>query len=258
MMHDYRLIPTLLLSGGGLYKTVKFENPRYLGDPINAVRIFNDKEVDEICLLDIGIYRGKPALSISDLEDIVSEAFVPISFGGGISDIEQARRVLQVGVEKVCINTAALERPQLINELASEFGSSAVVVSIDVRKKRGRYSVFGRGGSKSAKREVGEWVDEVTHRGAGEIIINSIDLDGAMSGYDIDLLRSVSSRVDVPVVGCGGAGKVSDLLDALTDGGVTGAAAGSLFVFQGPHRAVLINFPDRPEFDAQLTLRKSK
>lgn len=256
-MHDYRLIPVLLLSGGGLYKTLKFDNPRYLGDPINAVRIFNDKEVDEICILDVGIYRGKPPLSLEELEAIVSEAFVPISFGGGIKSVEQARCVLQVGVEKVCVNSEALRRPSLISDLAGEFGSSAVVVSIDVRKKRGRYMVFSEGGEKSSKRELAEWVDEATNLGAGELLVNSIDHDGVMTGYDLELLRQVTSRVDIPVIGCGGAGSTEDLLDAIAQGGVTGAAAGSMFVYQGPHRAVLINFPNRVNFEEQLTSRKS-
>jgi len=256
-MHDYRLIPVLLVSGGGLYKTINFEKPRYLGDPINAVRIFNDKEVDEICILDIGIYRGEAPLSLADLEAIVSEAFVPISYGGGISSVDQARRILQVGVEKLCINSAAVARRQLIAELASEFGSSAVVVSIDVRKKRGNYLVVSEGGKRTTKLDLVEWVDEVTALGAGELLINSIDRDGVMSGYDVELLRRVTSRVEVPVVGCGGAGSIEHLLDAIVQGGVTGAAAGSMFVYQGPHRAVLINFPNRSQFNEQLTSRKS-
>lgn len=244
-MNDNRIIPVLLVDNEGLYKTVKFKDPRYLGDPINAVRIFNDKEVDEICILDIGGYKSRQPLPLDLLENIVSEAFVPITFGGSISSIEQARNILRTGVEKICVNTAALNDPGIITQLSTEFGSSTVVVSIDVRIKRGRYLICSDSGTKVHKRSLESWIIEAVDRGAGELLINSIDRDGTMDGYDLDLLKFVTSRVSTPVIGCGGAGRVQHLADAFTAGGVTGAAAGSLFVYQGPHRAVLINFPER-------------
>lgn len=244
-MEDNRIIPVLLVDGDGLYKTLKFKDPRYLGDPINAVRIFNEKEVDEICILDIGGHKSRKPLPLEFLEEVVSEAFVPVAFGGSISNLEQARKILQTGVEKLCVNTAALNDPSLITRLSTEFGSSSVVVSIDLRIKRGKYLVCSDSGTKVHKRSLESWIDEAVDRGAGELLINSIDRDGTMSGYDLDLLKFVTSRVSIPVIGCGGAGDIQHVADAFTIGGVTGAAAGSLFVYQGPHRAVLISFPDR-------------
>jgi len=243
-----RIIPCLLLKNAGLVKTVKFRDPRYLGDPINIVKIFNDKEVDELIFLDISSTReGKP-IQYDMIRDIASECFMPLSYGGGIRTVDEIRTLLGIGVEKVAINTSSVTNPDLIRDAAKRFGSSTVIVSIDVKKNLlGKYEVFIRGGSQNAK------IDPVAHArkmqdlGAGEILINSIDRDGTMEGYDLHLIERVSSAVRIPVIACGGAGRPEDLKAAILQGKASAAAAGSMFVFQGPHRAVLISYPTQKE-----------
>ena len=247
-----RVMPSLLLKDGGLVKTVEFKNPRYLGDPINAVKIFNDKEVDELLLLDITATTGSKPIQFGLVEEIVSEAFMPVAYGGGVTSVEDARRLLTLGVEKVSINASAVERPDLINELSDRFGASTVVVSIDARKKRRKYDVVTRNASRSTGLEPAAWAAEAQRRGAGEILINSVDNDGAMQGYDLDLIRAVGDAVSVPVVACGGAGSTGDFAKATQMGHASACAAGSFFVFQGRHRAVLISFPTQDELDAVL------
>lgn len=243
-----RVIPCLLLKNQGLVKTVKFKNPKYLGDPINIVKIFNDKEVDELVFLDIvATVEGKePPYAL--LEDIVSEAFMPFGYGGGIRSIEQIKRILSLGVEKVVINTHAVENPSFIGEAANMVGSQSVVVSIDVKKGIwGKAEVYAKGGRKSTGLNPVDFALEMEKMGAGELIINSIDQDGTMKGYNLDLIKVITNAVGIPVVACGGAGKVKDLADVVTQGGASAAGAGSMFVFQGPHRAVLISYPNNKE-----------
>jgi len=239
-----RVIPALLLQGQRLVKTVKFRNPVYLGDPINIVRIFNDKEVDELILLDIAATNEKRPPAFDRLSDITSECFMPLGYGGGIRSLDDIKKLLSVGIEKVILNTAAVEDPALVRAAADYAGSQAVVISIDVKRNfLGRYEVFTRSG------KAGTGLDPVMHavamerQGAGELFINSIDRDGTMRGYDLDLIRCISAAVSVPVVACGGAGRLQDLADAVKIGGASAAAAGSLFVFQGPLRGVLISYP---------------
>jgi imidazole glycerol-phosphate synthase subunit HisF len=238
-----RIIPCLLLSEGRLVKTTRFRDPRYVGDPINAVRIFNEKQVDELVVLDIGASVKGIAPDYSAIEEIVTEAFMPVAYGGGISGVAQANRIIQLGVEKVVVNTAAVERPSLVHEITDRLGTSTLVVSIDATHGDDGYEVITHAGTRSTGRSATEWAMEVAAAGAGEILLSSIDRDGTRAGYDLDLISAVASSVRVPVVASGGAGNLEDLAAAIRQGGASAAAAGSLFVFHGPHRAVLITYP---------------
>ncbi len=243
-MYRPRVIPCLLLKNQGLVKTVRFKDPKYLGDPINIVKIFNDKEVDELVFLDIAatVEGREPPYAL--LEDIASEAFMPLGYGGGIRSLDQVRTILGLGVEKVVINTSAFENPGLVSEAAGLVGSQSVVVSMDVRKTFwGKYEVCTRGGRKATGLDPMAFAAEMERLGAGELVLNSIDRDGTMKGYDLDLIRAVTGRVNIPVVACGGAGSVADLAAAVKEGRASAAGAGSMFVFHGPHRAVLISYP---------------
>jgi cyclase len=243
-----RVIPCLLLKGQGLVKTIKFKEPKYLGDPINIVRIFNEKEVDELVLLDITATPENRGPQFDLLKDIASEAFIPLAYGGGIRSMEDVGKLLSIGIEKLILNTSAVENPSLIRETANHAGSQAVVVSIDVKKKLlGKYEVFTRCAQKRTGMDPKKFAIEMERMGAGEIIVNSIDRDGTMQGYDLDLIRSVADSVNVPVVACGGAGNLSHVSEAIKQGHASAAAAGSMFVFQGPLRGVLISYPSPKE-----------
>lgn len=237
-----RVLPVLLLDNGGLVKTRQFKDPVYLGDPINAVRIFNEKEVDELILLDISATRDKREPDYETIRDIVSESFMPIGYGGGISTLDHIHKLYQTGVEKMILNSASFDF-ELINKAASKYGSQAVSISIDVRKSFfGGYSVYTHNGTKKHSITPDKFARQVVDAGAGEIIIQSIDREGSMSGYDIGLTKMVADAVDVPVVASGGAGSNQDFRQALGEGGASAVAAGSLFVFKGKHRAVLISY----------------
>lgn len=243
-----RVIPALLLKGQGLVKTVKFKEPKYLGDPINIVRIFNDKEVDELVLLDITATPENRGPQFDLLKNIASEAFIPLAYGGGIRSMDDVRKLLSIGIEKLIMNTSAVENPSLIRETADHAGSQAVVASIDVKKNfLGKYEVFTRCGQKKTGLDPVKHAIEMEKMGAGEIIINSIDCDGTMQGYDVELVRRVADAVQVPVVACGGAGNLSHVSDVIKQGHASAAAAGSIFVFQGPLRGVLISYPTSKE-----------
>ena len=245
-----RVIPILLLRRGGLVKTVKFADAKYVGDPINAVRIFNEKEVDEICFLDIEATRSGTGPNFALLEDIASEAFMPFGYGGGVTTVEQVRRLFGLGVEKVILNTAAARTPELIEASAALAGSSSVVVSIDVHKGwLGKYGVRVAAGTEDIKKDPVTFAREAERRGAGEILLNSIDRDGTQEGYDLELIASVSHAVSIPVVAAGGAGTLAHLREAAA-AGASAVAAGSLFVFHGKHRAVLIRYPEYRELVA--------
>jgi cyclase len=240
----------LLLKNQGLVKTVQFKNPVYLGDPINIVKIFNDKEVDELIFLDITatVEKRKPPFKL--LSEIASECFMPLGYGGGIRSLEDIREILGLGVEKVAINSYAVESPAFIQKAADLFGSQSVVVSIDVKKNLlGKYEVRTHSGTKNVKLDPVAFAQEVEKRGAGELMVNSIDRDGTMNGYEIDLLRKIAESVKIPVIASGGAGKVSDFSKAVKIGKVSAVAAGAMFVFHGPHRAVLINVPTPDELE---------
>jgi cyclase len=234
-----------------LVKTVRFRRPKYVGDPINTVRIFNDKEVDEIVVLDIDASRRGTGPEFGRIAEIGSQCFMPLCYGGGVRDVQDAERILGGGAEKVAINTAAVTRPGLIAKLASAFGSQSVVVSIDVRLRRwGRgYEVIVRSGRKRTGRDPVSHAKEAEQQGAGEVLLTAIDRDGTMSGYDLELVARVARSVRIPVIACGGAGSLTDLRSAIEEGGASGVAAGSIFVFHGPRRAVLISYPARDELE---------
>lgn len=248
-----RVIPCLLLRGNGLVKTVRFRDPVYIGDPTNAVRIFNDKEVDELVFLDIVASREGHGPNFELLARITSECFMPLCYGGGVRTISQMRQLFALGVEKVALNTAAIERPDLVREAADDFGSSSVVAAIDVRRRLlGGYEVVALGGRRRTGLDPVALAVQMERQGAGEVFLNSVDRDGTMTGYDIDLVRSVSAALSIPVIACGGAGSLHDLARVISEGGASAAAAGSMFVFHGRHRAVLITYPSQAELKHAL------
>lgn len=243
-MYRARVIPCLLVRGHGLVKTRKFKDPVYVGDPVNAVRIFSEKEVDELVVLDIDASRENREPNYELIAEIAGECFMPIAYGGGVQTLEQVRRLIRSGVEKVVINSAATRSTQVITEAAGVFGSQAVVAAIDVRKPLlGGYKVVARSATEETRLKLSEHVEAVVKAGAGEIFLNSVDRDGTMAGYDLDLIRQVARQTTVPVVACGGAGTTEHLREAVQDAGASAVSAGSMFVFHGKHRAVLINYP---------------
>lgn len=239
-----RVIPCLLLRNNGLVKTVKFSNPTYLGDPRNILKIFNDKEADELALLDISATIEKRAPRMDLLREVASECFMPLGYGGGVRRAREVEEIIGIGIEKVIINSAAVETPGLVEESAKAVGSQSIVASLDVRKGRftRRYEVFTQGGRKATGMDPVTCAKRMEDAGAGEILLTSVDRDGTMSGYDLDLIGMVARAVRVPLIACGGARNVADL-SAAVKAGSSAAGAGSMFVFQGRHRAVLISFP---------------
>ncbi|MEM7102343.1 MAG: AglZ/HisF2 family acetamidino modification protein [Bacteroidota bacterium] len=255
-MRRIRVIPVLLIQNGGLVKSIKFKKHKYVGDPINAVKIFNDKEVDEIAILDISASKEKRAPNIEKIKEFAAEAFMPMAYGGGITTLDQIKRILFEGVEKVVLNTSALKSPDLITQGAGQFGSQSIVVSIDVKKTLfGKYKVMGNCGMKSTGLDPVQFAQKMEKAGAGEIFLTSVDRDGTYDGYDIDLIQQVADSVNIPVIACGGAAKVPDFYTAVSKGKASAVAAGSLFVFQGPHRAVLINYPPQEQLKKELFLK---
>ena len=245
-----RVIPSLLLQKGGLVKSVKFKDHKYVGDPINAVKIFNDKEVDEIVILDISATAEKRGPNMQQIRDIASEAFMPLGYGGGITTLDQIRELVSSGVEKVVLNTSAFDNPELIRQGAGYIGSQSIVVSIDVKKNfLGKYRVYVNGGSRSTGLDPVEYARQMEAAGAGELLLNSIDKDGTFSGFDTALIGAVTGKVNIPVVAIGGASSVQDLAEAIRHG-ASAVSAGSMFVFQRPHRAVLISYPSQKELRA--------
>lgn len=237
---DIRIIPCLLLRRSGFVKTVRFNKPKYLGDPVNIVRIFNEKEADELCILDIGVTAENQGPRFDVIGRIAEECFMPASYGGGVRSAEDARKVFAAGFEKVVFNTAAAEAPEVISETASAFGSQSVIASIDVDAQS---RVCIRNGTQPVGDDPVTYAKRMVDLGAGEILLNAIDRDGTMDGYDIDLVRQVADAVPVPLVACGGASDVDNLVAVIRQGGAAAAAAGSLFVFYGKLRAVLVNPP---------------
>lgn len=244
MYHRPRLIPSLLLHEGGLVKTIKFKDGNYLGDPINAVKIFNEKGVDELCLLDIDASKEGRGPDFDLLTEIASEAFMPLSYGGGITTLDQIHQLFYIGFEKVIITTAFWQNPQLITDAARQFGSQSIVVGLDVKKSLlQKYECFTTGGTHKQQGGPEEAARRAQDAGAGEIFLNSIDRDGTMNGYDLNLIRRVTQGVQIPVIACGGAATIHDFANVLHEGGAHAAAAGSLFVYFGKKKAVLINAP---------------
>jgi cyclase len=249
-MVGIRIIPCLLYKGSGLVKTVRFKDPVYIGDVTNAIRIFNEKEVDELILLDIEASPKKQRPNIDLVKKIASECFMPLCYGGGITTLQDIKDVISVGVEKVSLNTIAVQQPGFVKEAAATYGSSTIVVTIDYKKNIwGKLVVTANSGTVKTKYDPVDFALLMEEMGAGEILVNSIDRDGTMTGYDTDLLATITSKVSIPVIAMGGAGKVEDIIDVIKKAHVSAAAAGSLFVFQGRHKAVLINYPDRALFE---------
>ena len=248
-----RVIPTLLLEDGGLIKTAKFKKPVYIGDPINAVKIFNDKEVDELILLDVtaSIENRKP--NFTQIEEIVSESFMPLGYGGGITNVADIEKLFKIGIEKASLNTAAMLKPNLITEAANIFGSQSIVVSIDVKKNLfGKKHVYINRASKNTKMDPVEFAKKAEALGAGEIYLTAVDREGTMQGYDLDLIRSVSNAVSIPVIANGGAGSFEHFTEALRQANASAVSAGSMFVFHGPLRGILINYPEQEELKEKL------
>lgn len=243
-----RVMPCLLLRNLGLVKTVQFKNARYIGDPMNAVRIFNAKEADELVFLDICATRERRNVDVTLVEKIAAETLMPFAVGGGIRSVPMVRDLIASGAEKVVINSVVSEDPEFIRQVADTFGSQSVIVSIDALKKpNGRYEVMTCAGTKPTGLDPVVLAQQAQEHGAGEILITAIERDGLMQGYDLDLVRRVSDAVSLPVIACGGAGKLSDFREAVLQGGASAVAAGSLFVYHGKRRAVLISFPSKSE-----------
>jgi len=248
-----RVMPCLLLRNAALVKTVRFKNPSYVGDPINAVRIYNEREVDELIFLDITatIEARKPPFKL--LAEIASECFMPVAYGGGIRTMEDAETIFSLGIEKVAINSSGVEDQPFVTRVSEKYGAQAVVASIDVKQSLfGNYEVYTHGGRKATGLHPVAFAKRMERAGAGEILLTSIDRDGTGKGYDLELLRQVTSAVSIPVVASGGAGSVEDCGKAVIEGGASAAALGSMAVYHGRNRAVLINFPTRKEIDNAL------
>ncbi|MFB7884221.1 HisA/HisF-related TIM barrel protein [Microbacterium sp. NPDC056057] len=250
-MHVYpRIIPVLLLDGERLVKTRQFGDPRYVGDPVNVISIFNDLEVDELMLLDIGGARSREAAPISLLERLVSEAFIPLAYGGGVTDAAQAEQIIATGIEKVVVNTVLVEDPEAVRAMVATLGSQAVVGAVDVRLTSTGYRVFVEGGKRDTGLGLDEWLSRAEDVGVGEILVTSIDREGSREGIDLELVRRVAETVSVPVIGHGGAGTREDLVAPIEHSGASAVAAGTAFVMQAGRDSVLINYPTRDRIDA--------
>jgi cyclase len=246
-----RIIPCLLVSARGLVKTTGFADRKYVGDPINAVRIFNEKETDELIVLDIDATVTGAAPNFKLIADLAVECRMPLCYGGGITKVDQARQIVSLGVEKVAIGAAAAANPHLISDVATEIGSQSVVVVLDVRRKRqsDEYSVWTHNGRNGAQRLATSFAAEAERLGTGEILVNSIDNDGSMQGYDLALAAQIRRAVKLPITVLGGAGSLDHMGQLFRACGVVGAAAGSLFLFKGRYKAVLLNYPSPPQKD---------
>jgi cyclase len=246
-----RITPCLLIRNGGLVKTVKFADDKYVGDPINAVKIFNEKEADELIVLDIDATASGAGPNVKLIAQFAIECRMPLCYGGGIKTAKQASEIISLGVEKIAISSGAVEDPRLISAIAQEVGSQSVVVVLDVslRANGTDYEVRTRNARTSTGKSAREAIAEATSLGAGEIVVNAIDRDGTMTGYDLTLAQQVRAATGLPMTILGGAGSLADIGRLISTCGVVGAAAGSLFVFKGPKRAVLINYPNPAQKD---------
>ena len=248
-MTQARVIPCLLIRGNGLVKTRKYKDSVYIGDPVNAVRIFSDKEADEIVILDIDASKKGLEPNYELIAEMAGEAFMPLAYGGGVRNLEQIKQLVRAGVEKVVINTHATESMNAIHEAVKIFGSQAIVGAVDVRRKIfGGYTVVSNSGTVETNLNLQQHLSNLVQAGVGELFINNVDRDGTMDGYDLTLVKAVA-KSSVPVVVCGGAGNLEDMAEAVFEGGASAVAAGSMFVFHGKHRAVLINYPKAAELE---------
>lgn len=248
-----RIIPCLLVHDRGLIKSVNFKNYKYVGDPINAVRIFNEKEVDELMVLDIDATAENREPDYKMIENLATECRMPLCYGGGVKTVEQAQRIFSLGVEKIAISSAIFEDLKLIQKMGEKVGTQSVVVVLDVKRKLlGGYEVYTHNGSKKTGKNPIEFAKELEKLGVGEIVVNSIDQDGTMKGYDITLIEKIREVISIPMTVLGGAGTLDDIGQLISKFGIIGASAGSLFVFKGIYKAVLINYPTRKEKDALI------
>jgi len=246
-MLQHRVIPVLLLKNNGLVKTTHFKEPKYVGDPINAIKIFNEKEVDELMLLDIMASKEKREPNFTLIEQIAGECFMPLAYGGGISTFEQAQKLFSIGIEKVCLQSSAIENSELITKLAEHYGSQSIVVSLDVKKNwLGKYELYHASKAKTLSLNWKDYLSQVIVAGAGELVLNAVDKDGTLSGPDLELIKTASSISNVPLVAIGGIASLADI-QAVIRAGASAAAAGAFFVYHGPHRAVLITYPKQDE-----------
>jgi len=247
-MRRVRVIPTLLLDGEGIVKTVKFSKPRYIGDPINSVRLFNEKEVDELFFLDITATPNKQVPNYDLIAAIASECFMPLAYGGGITTLAQIDRLFTLGIEKIVLNSAIHDKPTLIEQASKKYGAQAIVASIDVKKGLfGGYKVLTRSGKKNTHQSPAAVAVDAQRAGAGEILLQSIDKEGTFTGFDIPVIKQIANTVELPVVASGGASTMDDFKHAINLGGASAVAAGSMFVYQGVHNAVLINYPSQKD-----------
>jgi len=246
-----RIIPCLLVHKGGLVKTVGFKAPKYVGDPINAVKIFNEKEADELVVLDIDATVNNAEPDYRMIANLAAECRMPLCYGGGINNLNQAKRIISLGVEKVAISSAAVEHPELISQIADGIGRQSVVVVLDVKKRMFNkgYDVLIKNGQTNTKRSVFEQAVEVEKLGAGELVVNSVNLDGSMTGYDLELAKKIRQAVNIPITILGGAGSLDNIEALIRSCGVIGASAGSFFVFKGVYKAVLISYPNLTQRD---------
>ena len=252
MLHP-RIIPCLLVHDKGLVKTVKFKDPKYVGDPLNAVRIFNEKEVDELMVMDIDATTHGGVPDYKMIQHLAAECRMPLCYGGGIKTVEQALQIFSLGVEKIAISSAAVENTKLIPEIAARVGNQSVIVVLDVKKKllSNKYEVWIHNGTKNTGIDPVSFAKQCELSGAGEIVVNSIDYDGTMKGYDDTIIDKIREAINIPMTVLGGAGSLEHIGGLISKHGIIGAAAGSLFVFKGKYRAVLINYPNKTE-KAQL------
>lgn len=248
-----RIMPCLLIHKGGLVKTTRFKDPKYVGDPLNAVRIFNEKNVDELMVLDIDATALNKEPDYRLISNMAAECRMPLCYGGGVKTLEQAKRILSLGVEKVAISAAGIEDPSVLQKLSQEVGSQSVVLVLDLKKKLfgSSYDVFTHNGKRKSKKSLADILKNLSHWGIGELVINSLEQDGVMQGYDEKLIQQVYPHVSIPLTALGGAGSLSDIHQLIERYHIIGCAAGSLFVFKGKYRAVLINYP-KPEEKAKL------
>jgi imidazole glycerol-phosphate synthase subunit HisF len=248
MLHP-RIIPCLLIKNGGLVKTIKFSDPKYVGDPINAVKIFNEKEVDELIVLDIDATIENREPNYNMIKNLATECRMPLCYGGGVKAVDQVEKIISLGVEKVALSSAVWNNPEIVKQASQVVGNQSIVVVMDVKKSRflGKYEIRTHNGKKKAEMHPVDFALQVQKLGAGEIVINSIDNDGVMKGYDHDIVEKIREVINIPMTVLGGAGSLVDIKSLLNKFGIIGASAGSLFVFKGKYRAVLINYPSKIE-----------
>ncbi len=252
-MLQTRVIPCLLLKGESLVKTVNFKNPSYIGDPVNTARIFNELEVDELALLDISATNNKKAPDFKILAELANECFMPLAYGGGINNFEDAKRILKIGIEKIILNSVTYSNPILITQLAEHFGNQAIVASIDIKKNIfGKYYLYSNSGSKKQKIDPVAWAQELEQLGAGEILLTAIHKEGTWMGFDINIIEKISNAVSIPVIANGGASSIEDIGKAVKQGCASAVCLGSMVVYQNKGMGVLVNFPDNVKLNKVL------